>query len=418
MRRARGFTLTEATISILILSVVMIVALTLLVSMRSFAAKQQSFTVPRQSARSAVDYLSFFAAGAADLNVDQGNPNALIMFTSFGDDKGVTVRQASFNNLTAAQATAGFGDVGTDIITLAVPTNPVRIPIKKWTGNDVASKTMEITYTAGCPNDALNLQMFKAATGMYNDGPKELSGLLTVQDGQGRWRYMQITDYNWSKCSEMGGTDEVIHVQITPGNSNQLNPPGGWRSDLVEPYSINGGIDFTSFRIRNRNLEQKTTSVDGTGRYSPGIFDPNCDVATPGAGCPAVGFTPVVENVEDLQVAYIFQDGTIWNTATQVLATTAPDGSASNVPEQNLTGTALGARDIANVRALRISVVARSNPMDIGSRGLSASLSSGLFRRPALEDHPAGAPDTVAGGVFDRFRLTTTVVLRNRMLGF
>lgn len=418
MRRTRGFTLTEATISILILCVVMIVALTLLVSMRSFAAKQQSFTVPRQTARSAVDYLSFYVAGAADLNVDQGNPNALVMFLSFGDDKDVTLRQASFNNLTAAQAAAGFGDVGTDIITLAVPTNPVRIPIVKWSGNDVASKTMDVNYTAGCPDDTVNLNMFKAATGMYTDGVKELSGILTVQDGQGRWRYMQITDYNWSKCSEMGGTDEVIHIQITPGNSDQLNPPAGWRPDLVEPYSINGGIDFTSFRVRNGNLEQKSSAVDSSGRYSPGIFDPDCDVAMPGAGCPSVGFTPVVENVEDFQIAYVYQDGTIWNTASQVLATTAPDGTATNVPEQGTTGTTLGARDVANVRALRVSVVARSSPMDIGARGLSADVATGRFRRPALEDHPAGPPDTIASGVLDRFRLTTTIVLRNRMLGF
>ena len=417
-RRSLGFTLVEAAASILILSVVMIVALTLLVSMRSFAAKQQAFTAPRQTARSAVDYLSFFAAGAADLNVDQGNPNALVMWTSFGDSKTVVVRQASFNNLTAAQAANGFGDEGTDVITLAVPTNPVRIPIVKWTGNDVASKTMDVNYTAGCPDDATNLAMFKAATGMYNNGSKELSGILIVQDGQGRWRYMQITDYNWSKCSEMGGTDEVIHIQITPGNSDQLNPPAGWRSDLVEPYSINGGVDFTSFRVRNRNLEQKMTGVDGSGNFSPGIFNPDCDGTTPDPGCPAIGFTPVVENVEDLQIAYVYQDGTIWNTATQVLATTAPDGTASNIPEQGLTGGALGARDIVNVRALRVSVISRSNPLDIGARGLSNVDAAGRYLRQALEDHPAGPPDTVANGVFDRYRLTTTIVLRNRMLGF
>ena len=133
-------------------------------------------------------------------------------------------------------------------------------------------------------------------------------------------------------------------------------------------------------------------------------------------GCISVG----VENVEDLQIAYVFADGTVWNTATQVLATTAPNGAASNIPEQALTDPAVtpGPRDVVNVRGLRISVIARSNPLDIGARGLSAALSSGRMRRRAVEDHPAGPVDTIANGAFDRFRLTTTLVLRNRMLGF
>lgn len=229
MKRPRGFTLVEALISVLILSVVMIVALTLLVSMRSFAAKQQTFTAPRQAARSAVDYLSYFLAGATDLNVEAGNPNALVIWYSAGNASKANLRQASYNNLTAAQAAAGFGDVGTDIITMSVPTNPVRIPIVQWPGNDVAGKTMDVNFTAGCPDDTKNMAMFMQATGATLVGSQYESGILTVQDGQGRWRYMQITNYNWSKCSEAGVSDQVIHLEITPGGSDQLNPPGGWK---------------------------------------------------------------------------------------------------------------------------------------------------------------------------------------------
>ena len=73
-------------------------------------------------------------------------------------------------------------------------------------------------------------------------------------------------------------------------------------------------------------------------------------------------------------------------------------------------------------------MIARSNPLDIGARGLSAAPPAapvpgdirreGIYRRPALEDHALGPLDTVATGVFDRYRLTTTLILRNRMLGF
>jgi prepilin-type N-terminal cleavage/methylation domain-containing protein len=420
MRRSRGFTLIEALISILILSVVMIVALTLLVSMRSFAAKQQGFTAPRQSARSAVDYVSFFLAGATDLNVEAGNPNALVMWTTWGNSAGTTPRQTSYNNLDAGQVTAGFGDSGTDIISIGVPTNPVRIPVAKWVPTPIASKTMDVNFTTGCPDDAANLALFKQVTGATLVGAKDVSGVLTVSDLAGRWRYVQITDYLSSDCTAALGanpTNEVIHIQITPGDTNQLNPPGGWREDLVKPFTLNAGVDYTSFRVKNGSLEQKTSGFDAAGVYSPGIFNPDCDRDAPGGGCPTIGFTPVVENVEDLQIAYVFQNGEVWNTAVagKVL------GTGGSIPEQVATGTAVaGVYDVSNVRALRVSIRARSNPLDIGVRQLSSAHGSrgGLYQQPPLEDHPGGALDTVAGGVYDRFQLTTTLVLRNRMLGY
>ncbi len=70
-----------------------------------------------------------------------------------------------------------------------------------------------------------------------------------------------------------------------------------------------------------------------------------------GAGCPAIGFTPVVENVEDLQIAYVFRDGTIWNSLGN------PATKPGAIPGQIATGTATpGATDVSNVRALRVSV--------------------------------------------------------------
>lgn len=427
MKRGRGFTLIEALVSILILSVVMIVALTLLVSMRSFAAKQQTFTAPRQSARAVVDYLSFFLAGASDLNVDQGNPNALVMWTTFGTNvtAPATLRQSTFNNLTAAQASAGFGDEGTDIISVSVTTNPIRIPILTWTGNLAGGNTALLNFSAGCGlafnDDAANLALFKEVTGATVVGASEVSGLLTVQDFSGRWRYLRITSYVSSNCAAMTGTNptrEVISIQFIRGDADQVNPPGGWRNDLVLPLTLNAGVEYTSFRVRNRSLEQKTTGFDGAGIFSPGFFNPDCDGDTAGVGCPAIGFTPVVENVEDLQIAYVFRDGTIWNTAAQPLVTTDPNGNASNIPQQAMTVTVDPTLlDVRNVRALRVSTIARSNPLDIGARGLSR-FETGTYRRAGLEDRAQGPPDTLANGVFDRYRLTTTLVLRNRMLGF
>ncbi len=349
MKRNRGFTLIEALVSVLILTVVMVVALTLLVSMRSFASKQQAFTAPRQTARAAVDYVSFFLAGATDLNVDTGNPNALVMWTTFGDNvtAPATLRQASYNNLTAAQAAAGFGDEGTDIISFSVATNPTRIPIvaTTWTGNTTGGNTAILNFSAGCgplnDQDADNLALFKRLTGAPLPPAPEVSGLLTVQDEAGRWRYLQITRYVSSDCAAMKGaepTREVVTIEFTPGTANQLNPPGGWRGDFLGDLTLNAGIEYTAFRVRNGSLEQKTSGFDAANVFSPGFFNPNCDVGTPGAGCPSIGFTPVVENVEDLQVAYVYRDGTVWN-ATETTSGSGDRtlGTAGQIPPQAAT---------------------------------------------------------------------------------
>ncbi len=58
----RGVSLSEAMVSLLILTMVMIVALTLLFSMKSFAERQQVRTAPRQVSRRATRRLGASAA--------------------------------------------------------------------------------------------------------------------------------------------------------------------------------------------------------------------------------------------------------------------------------------------------------------------------------------------------------------------
>ncbi len=415
MRARRGFTLIEAVASVFILSVVMAVALSLLVSMRSFAAKQQAFTAPRQTARRAVDYLSFFAAGATDLNFEGRSPNALVMTFGFGSAGAAAAHLSSYNGLSGADVTNEFGDAGTDIVSFAIPVNPVRITVARWDApNDPTSKKLYANFVAGCAvSDAENLRLFKVQTGMQNVAGVDVMPLLTIQDTQGRWRFIRITKYEPSVCANSANKlalDEVIPVEYVTGATDQFVAPGGFRVDFEPqpPYTINAGIEYTSFRVLNRALEQKTTGFDAAGLYSPGFFDPRCDgkVKAVGAVCPAIGFTPIVENVEDFQVAYVYNDGTVVNNVL-------PAQAQFPVPP-----AAAAAGDVVSVNALRISIVGRSNPLDIGARQLSAFEGSSLYLRPAVEDRAAGASDTVATGVFDRYRLTTTLVLRNRMLGY
>lgn len=411
-RRRRGFTLAEAIVSLVILILVMTVALTLLFSMKSFAERQQVNTVPRQAARRAIDYVSYYLTSATDLNWEFGNPNAIQVWYEYCDHckgKAPSVdRQATYNNLTSAQST--FGTPGTDIISVGVPVTPLRIPISVWPGNDNAASTMWLNYRRGCPDDTLNLNMFKAETGAHQTGGQWESGVLSVVDATGRWVYIQITTYNGSNCS--AADDKIIHVTINP-SGDRVNPPGGWRDDLIEPITLAAGIDFTSFRHRVNPttnvpaLEQKVTGVDAGGTFRMGFFDPTSDN-------PGTAFVPVVENVEDFQVAYVFNDGAIFNTEAQTLP------SAQNeVPTQNPSDTVncgTFPRDILCVQALRVTMVGRSLPMNLGTRNLA---DWNLKLRPRAEDRAAAtAPDTLATGIFDRYRQTTTVMIRNRTLGW
>lgn len=416
-------------VSLFILMVVVTLSLTLLISMRSFAAKQQNFTQPRQIARSAVDYLGFYLAQAADLNVSENgpnNPNALVMYYSFGKAKvgggpAPTPIQASYNNLTVAQAAEGLGDEGTDIITLSVPTDPFSFEVGTWPSNNESGKNLYVKYRAGCPDSDKNLEMFKKAVGARHVGSGTSdweSGLLTIRDSAGTWRYFQITGIQPAgpnDCDDPNG--DVIHVTFVSGQSDQINPPGGWEGVQMPPYYIKAGIDFTSFRVRNGNLEQKLSSVDPDETFVPGLFDPACDKTPRPIGCKGNGFTPIVENVEDLQIAYIYNDGDVWNSSDGAKALTTVNADGIPPQAQTAPGVIPTARDIVNVRALRVSIVGKSNRLDIGARGLSAWQER--YRRPASEDRgAAGTYDQLATGVFDRYRLTTTLAIRNRMLGF
>ena len=102
-RAPRGFTLLEAMVSLILLVIILTVAMTMLFQMRAFAERQQYFMLPRQAARRAADYLSFYLAGASDINyVDttHPSPNALIMYYNLN---GATT-QASYNNLTGPES--------------------------------------------------------------------------------------------------------------------------------------------------------------------------------------------------------------------------------------------------------------------------------------------------------------------------
>ena len=370
---SRGFTLIEATISMTLLLVVLVLSMAFLFAMRNFSQRQELFTSPRQTARRAIDYLSYYVAGASDMfqssTPGQNNPNAIVVWTNDQYLAGGNAIQNTWDNVT----NTAYADDSTDIISLALPTstgiNAEYTPTSP-SGADYSTGTGgTVAFSAGCGtsgDNTANLALFKRLTGADSSGN---SALLMMSGNSGTWAYLQITGYGSSDC-----TNKTVDVTVTPGNSMTINAPT--TAAIIQPYLLKAGVQFTSFRVKDGQLQQKT-----------GLFLP---------GSPDAGFTPLLDNVEDFQVAYIYDDGQIWNTSAQTLTST------NTVPPQ---GTA-GARDISRVIGLRLTVVARSGELPV------TILSRAKYSRPAAENHAAGANDR-----FYHYRMTATVMLRNRMLG-
>ena len=280
-KRIRGISLSEAMVSLLILTMVMIVALTLLFTMKSFAERQQVKTAPRQTSRRAIDYISTHIAGATDLN-DNGptpSPNALVTWYAQGNSN--TPVQASYNNVTDGR----LAEPGTDIITLSAPIDPFMVPISRWVGWKHAAN-LYFHYTEGCPSDAAMRANFLQLTGATSDGNDAQSVILTLVDRDGRWAYYEITGYQDFSCTpktSADGTPYNVHVVSNPGQSQRINPPGG-HPYLNDPH-LAGGMRIYSFRVRRDengvlNLEQKQ-----------GLFDPATDN-------PGTAFTPIRPEVD------------------------------------------------------------------------------------------------------------------------
>jgi type II secretory pathway pseudopilin PulG len=428
-KRLRGFSLAEATISLTLLIIVMVVSLTLLFSMRSFAERQQFVMEPRQTARRAIEYLSYFLEGAADLNAAGGMPNALVTYYNADASDDTSLVQASYNNLAAGKdgnvalslttplgtiPSTTFGDIGTDIVSVAVPTvRPGKYEIFGALPTNGANLDLWVNFREGCNDDAENLRLFKLATfgGPTNADPSP--NTLMLVDNDGLWAYAKFDSYVGSDCAS---PNQVIQVKFSPGQApgagGPLGPPNGAAGDPVvgNPSYLVTGVQYFSFRIRTDaatglpNLEQKN-----------GLFDPLTDN-------PGTAFVPVIENVEDLQVAYMYRTGDIWNSSVQQISA-GMLGCATCVTDTPIeSGPKLAAPllDVRNVVGLRFSVVGRSRPMSLPVRtmtnvspGGATGTTGNRHFRPAVEDHTAAA----AYDNFEHSRLTTTLMLRNRMLG-
>ncbi len=401
-RSDAGFTLIEVTVAMTVLLIVLVLSGALLFSMRSFAQKQQSLAEPRQTARRAMNYLSYYLRGASDMNMADSTapmPNALVTYYNLG----ATTNQATYNNV----ASASLADVGTDLFTVAKPV-PGSMPIKVagiWDG--LTTSTISALYSQGCgdSNDnTTNLAQFNQAVGY--DATAGTSPLFLVYDPGGFWQYYQITAAPTCDCSKASAASPtVITMTVTAGGILGINPardssPVGLTCSDGNPCYMTGGVQFVTFRVR---------TVGGTPRLEqlalPGrLFDPAQDN-------PGTSFTPLLDNVEDLQIAYIYGDGTICNSSqpTRLLSTMDSANYPNGVPNMRAEGVTAATYDAVNVRGVRVSVVARS------AQPIAAFLGGAGKGAPAITP-PEDSTVAYAPGYY-HYRLTSTIMIQNRILG-
>ncbi len=415
--RSRGFTLVEVLVVLASLGMILWMVGQLLFPMRQAAERQRLQVEARQTARAATDYLTIALRGATDMNElsTPRNPAAILTYVWQGNGNGGGTNptcdgtptngctQLSYNNVTDAT----LATLGTDIITVGRPSTPLRLRPLTWPGSADNSSPTWWAYDQGCPSDAANVQMFNQVT--QRDPVTGWSAPLLLFDAAGNWVFYQITDYkdtqNANNCtsppsqcySATAGTNvPCIQVVANPGNV-ALNAPGGQRN-LTNPVTLSVGVQYSAFRVCQGWLEQKA------GVFNPAT-DNNCPALAAGAPFPAyvtkTGWTPLLPNVEDLQIAYVFGNGTVANGP----GGTMPTGGGVPISTQNTGNT----WDVVNVTGLRVTITARSTTqVTIGGGKVSAP-------QPSAEDHN---PSVALTDLYYRSQVSAMALLRNRLAGY
>jgi type II secretory pathway pseudopilin PulG len=425
--RAAGFTLMEILVVLATLGMILWITGQLLFPMRAAAERQRLQVEARQTARSAADYISYVVRGVTDMNETAipRNPAALLPYLyqgattgagSFPTCPGGSCVQLSYNNV----ADATLAAPGTDIITLtaAQVTYPALLDSAgAWPSPFNNASVQYWAFSVACAptaDDAANFQRFKDLT-KDPANPTQSVPLLLVDATSGAWLTYRITSYrdgdNAQTCTNLnpscivsGVNVPCVQVNADPENALNLNPPGGPRAFTNLP-SLVVGSHFEALRVCNGWLEQKNSTFDP-------VADANCPALAAGADFPqqpphdpSTGWSALLPNVEDFQVAYVFNNGETWNGPGGTLS--AAQGCTNGVPSFNAAPATVNPYDARSVLGLRITITARSSTPVRGEGKMA-------FRQPVAEDHD---PTTATNDTYYRFQASVVTMLRNRTAG-
>jgi prepilin-type N-terminal cleavage/methylation domain-containing protein len=158
-----------------------------------------------------------------------------------------------------------------------------------------------------------------------------------------------ISDVEHSAVMEITHVQDGHKLQHNPADCSGLNPVGGttWKDN--KPFSAGAQV---------HKLRYMTYAIQDAGSAHPWLgLDRNGALG-------GYSFVPFVDDIEDLQAVYIFED----------------EGEANNYNDTDMDDT----NDFDDIRAVRITIVARTRVQNEGFKG---------GRKPAIEGNPAGPKD-------------------------
>jgi prepilin-type N-terminal cleavage/methylation domain-containing protein len=367
MRGERGFTLVELLVALFISVVIGVATIGFMTYSQKSHAVQEQVVDAQQNVRVATDQMvrdirmaGYPARQLKDVGFKPFETTETASF--YANNKLYTVR---LNNAAAGDADqlAGTdavviwrGDSGSDAIT-CYPSG----------GGGAAAATIRVRNN-NCPQTKL----------------KEGDILLLIPPGGGAFTTVQITNLN--PCQPCAGAEAqgcfnvgmCDFANISPGLSG-INSPGG----LGEDYTGGSSVKF------RRLVYFVEPDPQDPQRGNLRVCD-NCPSAAPagggGGGAAGGNLVTLATNVEDLQVAYRLNNGTI-------IGDDAGEGPA-------------GIADVWNVRNVRLSLLTRTAFQDPLFGG----------RRQAIENRLAGAvedPAPTGMGAYRRRLLQEEIRVRN-----
>lgn len=329
--RTRGFTLIELMVSMALFGLIAAGAMSLVLSGARTQSRSARVDVAQTSLRSAIDFITRDVVGAS-----AGAKTGLLTLASNGNT--VTAVNLTLNNV---------GPNGDDWLELYTVDGSTAAQLTTGVGSGVAS--LPITYE----------QSSTVANGCILCG-QFLSTLPYPA-------YVEVSDLS---SSAIVALKSVTSTALTLAE----NMPAGYAANawVLPSRHVTYKISTTTFLAAS------------TGNASMLMMDVN-----------GSGFQPLAEGVEDMQIAYGFD-----NDGNGIVD---DKGLAANDDEflYNVAGETLGTWSIANLRTIRVTLVVKGTSVEGGLQNLPAP--------PKAEDHtPTGGPDG-----FIRRVLRTEIAVRN-----
>lgn len=326
IRKNRGFTLVEILITMAVVSIIMVAVISAFNIQQKSQVKQQLIAEVQQNGRAAMYML------ARDIRM-----------ASFGlGDGEVTYWDGlTYNSYRAVRIVDG----GTN--------QPDRIEI-------LYATPVDLTATSG----AVGVNALTTAIVLLSDDNLNVDNVSGFQTGD----TVIITNGSYSSLLEVTNiVPPSLEHDPDTGLTPPINPPLGQQITTKGPYDVGSSVyklRYLTYIVSNADPSHPVMQVDRTGPRDGDQFATDDTIA---------------EDIEDLQAAYIFEDGFV------------SINGAYDPPGSN--------HDYAHIRAVRVSVLARTRAQNVNFSG---------GRRPKIENRQQGASDS-----YGRRLLTLELKIRN-----